>query len=140
MKLLRFTLLVMISISLSTLCLKSAPAFAKVFPKKNSSFKRSIASQNSKTKATQLTGLGPKNQQSFTATKNVRPQNKRKPASLGEFEAANAFSGTSGQRALEIRGQSRTLSMMLVLKNGKENINFVKVRRHYREEILGTEY
>jgi hypothetical protein len=43
-------------------------------------------------------------------------------------------------RAVEIRGQSRTLSMMLVLKNGKENINFVKVRKDYNAEIKATEF
>jgi hypothetical protein len=43
-------------------------------------------------------------------------------------------------RAIEIRGQSRTLSMMLVLKNGKENINFIRVRKDYNEEIRGTDF
>ena len=42
--------------------------------------------------------------------------------------------------AVEIRGQSRTLSMMLVLKNGKENINFIKIRKDYNPEITGTQY
>lgn len=42
--------------------------------------------------------------------------------------------------AVEVRGQARTLSMMLVLKNGKDSINFIKVRKDYRPEILGTEY
>ena len=42
--------------------------------------------------------------------------------------------------ALEIRGQSRTLSMMLVLKGGKESINFIKVRKDYHDEILATPY
>ncbi len=42
--------------------------------------------------------------------------------------------------AVEIRGQSRTLSMMLVLKNGKENINFIKIRKDYNPEIAGTQY
>jgi hypothetical protein len=43
-------------------------------------------------------------------------------------------------KALEVRGQSRTLSMMLVLKNGKEGINFIKVRESYRPEITSTPY
>ena len=42
--------------------------------------------------------------------------------------------------AVEIRGQARTLSMMLVLKNGKDSINFIKVRKDYRSEIAKTEY
>ena len=42
--------------------------------------------------------------------------------------------------ALEIRGQARTLSMMLVLKNGKDGINFIKVRKDYHPEITTTEF
>src|SRR4051812_6933380 len=42
--------------------------------------------------------------------------------------------------AVEVRGQARTLSMMLVLKNGKDSINFIKVRKDYRPEILNTDY
>ncbi len=42
--------------------------------------------------------------------------------------------------ALEVRGQARTLSMMLVLKNGKDGINFIKVRKDYRPEIQATEF
>ena len=42
--------------------------------------------------------------------------------------------------ALEIRGQSRTLSMMLVLKGGKDSINFIKVRKDYHDEIVATPY
>src|SRR5882757_9837006 len=37
--------------------------------------------------------------------------------------------------AVEVRGQARTLSMMLVLKNGKDGINFIKVRKDYKPEI-----
>ncbi len=43
-------------------------------------------------------------------------------------------------RSLEVRGQTRNLSMMLVLKNGKENIDFVKVRQNYENEISSTEF
>ncbi len=43
-------------------------------------------------------------------------------------------------QALEIRGQARTLSMMLILRNGKENVNFVKVRQNYATEIANTEF
>lgn len=48
--------------------------------------------------------------------------------------------GNDPNRAVEVRGQSRTLSMMLVLKNGKENINFIKVRKDYNPEILATNF
>jgi hypothetical protein len=42
--------------------------------------------------------------------------------------------------AVEVRGQARTLSMMLVLKNGKDGINFIKVRKDYHPEILNTDF
>lgn len=42
--------------------------------------------------------------------------------------------------AVEIRGQARSLSMMLVLKNGKDSINFIKPRKDYKAEISTTEY
>jgi hypothetical protein len=42
--------------------------------------------------------------------------------------------------AVEVRGQARTLSMMLVLKNGKDSINFIKVRKDYHAEIQATNY
>lgn len=42
--------------------------------------------------------------------------------------------------AVEVRGQARTLSMLLVLKNGKDGINFIKVRKDYHPEIMNTDY
>jgi hypothetical protein len=42
--------------------------------------------------------------------------------------------------AVEVRGQARTLSMMLVLKNGKDGINFIKVRKDFRPEIQATDF
>ncbi len=45
---------------------------------------------------------------------------------------------SDSQKNLEIRGQSRNLSMLLILKNRHENIDFVKPRDSYREEIQKT--
>ena len=42
--------------------------------------------------------------------------------------------------ALEVRGQSRNLSMMLVLKNKKRDIDFVKPRENYSREMQNTSY
>ncbi len=42
--------------------------------------------------------------------------------------------------ALEVRGQSRNLSMMLVLKNKKRDIDFVKPRENYSREVQNTSY
>ena len=47
---------------------------------------------------------------------------------------------SDSQKSLEIRGQSRNLSMLLVLKNRHENIDFVKPRETYREEIQKTDF
>ena len=41
-----------------------------------------------------------------------------------------------GRKPLEVKGQSRNLNMMLVLRNEKDKIKFVKMRENYREEIL----
>jgi hypothetical protein len=65
---------------------------------------------------------------------------KRALASVGPGGAAAGGGKNDPNHAVEIRGQSRTLSMMLVLKNGKENINFIKIRKDYSPEIAGTQY
>jgi len=61
------------------------------------------------------------------------PAQQRGPSSLS--------AGISdSQKSLEIRGQSRNLSMLLVLKNRHENIDFVKPRESYREEVPQTAF
>ena len=65
---------------------------------------------------------------------------KRALAGVGPGGAAAGGGKNDPNHAVEIRGQSRTLSMMLVLKNGKENINFIKIRKDYSPEIAGTQY
>lgn len=44
------------------------------------------------------------------------------------------------QKPLQVTGQSRNLSMMLVLKSEKDRVRFVEVRRSYRGEVLKTDY
>jgi len=49
-------------------------------------------------------------------------------------------SDTSGiRKPIEIEGQSRGFNMMLILKNKKDKISFVKIRTDYKEEIESTE-
>lgn len=55
--------------------------------------------------------------------------NLRNLASLG---------GTPG--TVQIRGQTRNLSMMLIMKNGKDEINFIKPRKDYHNEVLSTPF
>lgn len=56
--------------------------------------------------------------------------------------SAGTMSGgtTTVDKPLDVKGQTRTLSMMLVLKSKKEKINFITVRRQYHDEILATKY
>lgn len=56
------------------------------------------------------------------------------PGNHPGLNAQNAPDGT--QKPLEVNGQSRNLNMMLVLRNDKDKIKFVKVRENYRNEIL----
>jgi hypothetical protein len=57
--------------------------------------------------------------------------------------AGGSFTGggtATIDKPLKVMGQTRTLSMMLVLKNKKEKIDFIKVRQNYQNEILNTQY
>ena len=65
----------------------------------------------------------------------------------GESQAENVEAATKvldasseDEEGLEIRGQTRTLSMMLVLQNRRDKIDFIKPRTDYRDWILSTEY
>lgn len=51
-----------------------------------------------------------------------------------------APSGLDANSTLEVRGQARTLSMMLVLKKSKDEISFIKVRKDFKPEIQTTEF
>ncbi len=44
------------------------------------------------------------------------------------------------EKELKIRGQSRTISMLLVIKNKKETLDFIKVKDNYKQEIIKTLY
>ncbi len=43
-------------------------------------------------------------------------------------------------KPLEVKGQTRNLSMILTLKNKKDKINFIKLREKYELEIKATPY
>lgn len=60
------------------------------------------------------------------------------PSKKSSFIARGPAGVSDSQRALEIRGQSRNLSMLLVLKNRQDNIDFVKPRDSYHDEIQKT--
>jgi hypothetical protein len=51
--------------------------------------------------------------------------------------AAPAFAGEP-RAPIEVKGQSRNLNMLLVLRDERDKIRFVKIRKSYRDEILAT--
>jgi hypothetical protein len=73
------------------------------------------------------------------ASSSARPQAQR-PVAGGRMPASLSAGVSDSQKSLEIRGQSRNLSMLLVLKNRHENIDFVKPRETYRDEISKTDF
>ena len=71
----------------------------------------------------------------------------KKPATAGSAKSGAAIPGTMARapngvsdsnKALEVKGQTRNLSMMLTLKNRGDNIDFVKPRQNYQSEIKNT--
>lgn len=84
------------------------------------------------------------------ATRTVanRPTAKSASASVPIATTSAASSGggrspasvTDSSNALEVRGQSRNLSMMLTLRNRGNDIKFVKPRENYKNEIQNTSY
>jgi hypothetical protein len=106
-------------VSLASLFLFMRYAFGEpAVTKKNATKVQSVAKPAAKTANAVVPGARP----SFLNT------TIRKPATLDP------------NSAVEVRGQARTLSMMLVLKNGKDGINFIKVRKDYHPEIMNTDF
>jgi len=67
------------------------------------------------------------------------------PGSLfAEQKPAPAKSASMGggdlQKPLEVKGQTRNISMMLVNQNNKNKVKFVSGRNNFREEVLQTNY
>jgi hypothetical protein len=60
------------------------------------------------------------------------------PAPVGP---PGGLSGGGGEaKALEVRGQARSLQMMMLLKGKGDDIHFVKPRKDFRPEINTTTY
>lgn len=74
-----------------------------------------------------------------TATKEARVPPNKGASGLGA--TVGAASGMSGEnKALEVRGQARSLQMMMLLKSKSDDIHFVKPRKDFRPEIDATAY
>ncbi len=98
------------------------------------------AAESAATKASQIPKK--KIQQVTAASSNARPRSLSGSGSpSGQPAMARQPAGLSDSNtALEVRGQSRNLSMMLVLKNRKSDIDFVKPRETYSTEVQNTAY
>ncbi len=54
------------------------------------------------------------------------------------FAAAAVADEKTNQKPLQVTGQSRSLNMMLVLRNEKDKIQFVPVRKDFKDKIQET--
>jgi len=54
--------------------------------------------------------------------------------------AGPSLGGMGGQKVLEVKGQTRSLNMLQSTQAEKDQINFVKHRRNFRNEIKTTTY
>jgi anionic cell wall polymer biosynthesis LytR-Cps2A-Psr (LCP) family protein len=98
--------------------------------------KKKNPGKSSKVAKVQSKKQNAKKRPSYTAKK----QNKssRKIANLAPMTMGDEPRGP--QQPLQVKGQARQLSMMLVLKNEKDSINFVRLRTDYQKEIVNTEF
>jgi hypothetical protein len=111
----------MLLIVASAVCTATAQPSGKSTPTNAQATKAAAAKKTSA--ADKLSALAPSLNKTSVLSTPIR-----KPATLDP------------NSAVEVRGQARTLSMMLVLKNGKDSINFIKVRKDYHPEIQSTDY
>ncbi len=141
----KVTLLSLLSIGifLSTLELSAAQSRAKYKGKSKNSFiskSEKKVTQQSGTKKTYLASKNPINSQAVSNRSSAgAPSEIAVEQRMPQSTMASSVGADSG-KSIEVRGQARSLSMMLVLKNKKDDINFVKPRENYRKESRETEY
>jgi hypothetical protein len=70
-----------------------------------------------------------------TAPRRVAP--KTAPLSPGKSRGPAA---ASSDPTIQVLGQNRNLNMMLILKNEKEAIDFIKMRKDYQEDSKNINY
>lgn len=124
---------------------KKAPARAPASSKKA----KGAPVKKSAPKAIAKKGAAPKVAKGKAATKTQAKSappvfestpKERLPTGMAGLGLGSTAGTMNSNKSFEIRGQARTLSMMLILRNGKENVNFVKVRQDYATEIAKTEF
>lgn len=68
------------------------------------------------------------------------------PSTTWSQPAAKSLAGggapatTDVRDPLKVTGQTRNLNMVLTLQSKDERLKFIKIRKDYRAEILGTPY
>jgi hypothetical protein len=122
-------------LGLGLLVLFAAPTMAKSKSSRSIAVKKVARSVDQRVKRRAPASTGPKAPATRAPRVAAKPDNGR-----GLALARTSGPANDPNRSIEIRGQSRTLSMMLVLKNDKDSINFIKVRKDYNPEILATEF
>lgn len=132
----KWLLLISIVACSATLLQSSSYCLAKSPQKKSApaTSKKSVAKKNA-TLDSPKNGGQPKGQQ----TANRKPASASKAAKPPSGSPLRSIASDS-EKALEVRGQSRNLSLMLVLKNNKESLDFVQPRNSFRKEIQNTNY
>lgn len=127
---------IMLALALAMFCI-AEPSFAASSKKARNAVKTS-----QKTSKKQPVKKAPSKKARISSKKmiaaNAKKLSAQKPSLVTTVTKRGPAGISDSQRELEIRGQSRNLSMMLVLKNRNENIDFVKPRDSYREEIQQT--
>jgi hypothetical protein len=58
----------------------------------------------------------------------------------GPATPAPSLGAAGMQKPLEVKGQTRNVSMMTVNQSNKNQLKFVKARKDYQREILATAY
>lgn len=62
------------------------------------------------------------------------------PALAGKSSAAAPLGSTDLQKPLEVKGQTRNVSMMVINQAEKDKLKFVTARKDFRDQILSTKY
>ncbi len=104
--------------------------------------KAAVAAKRSAPKSQAKKKVSKKNHATKKVVSKTKALAKKTAKSSGMAMASRALSSAprGPQQPLEVKGQARQLSMMLVLKNEKDQINFVQLRTDYKNEIPTTEF
>jgi hypothetical protein len=89
------------------------------------------------TKATKVTRVA---RTKASAKVAARSSATRTPARTYAPVSANIGGVKEVEKPIQVTGQSRNLSMLLTLKNEKDKVKFVEVRRSYRDQVPYTRF